>query len=115
MTVPGDAPGKSQTVYFAKLPLGGEATGDIFSVIGEIEAQYRSDEAMKAHFRKLEVWAQAFARRTADWQRAHIDMTDLQFQSAHIVDALFDSGVESYETEEDFATEVAPAAAGLTR
>lgn len=111
MTVPGSAPGESRTVYFAKLPSGGEATGDIFSVIGEIEAQYRSDDATKAHFQKLEVWAQVFAERAKDWQRAHIEMTDFRFRSAEIVDALFDTKIEFYETEEDFAAEVVPSAA----
>lgn len=115
MTVPGDFPGKSRIVYFAKLPFGGEATGDLQNVIGAIEFEYASNEAMKAHIGKLEIWAEAFAQRAKDWQRAHIDMTDQFFRSACILDTLFDTVVESYDLEEEFATEVAPAAAALNR
>lgn len=84
MTVPGSAPGESRTVYFAKLPFGGEAMSEISSVISESEAQYRSNDAAKEHFQKLEVWAQAFAQRAKDFQRAHSEMTDFRFRNAEI-------------------------------
>ncbi|PDS28004.1 hypothetical protein [Rhizobium phaseoli] len=88
-------------VYFAKLPGGGDISGDLEKVIAAIEyALQRLD--MEAYAAILAQWLEHFAATANLYDTTRIELSDTNFVYAQISNGFLDEEPLIFDTEEEF-------------
>lgn len=103
-TRPSDRAGaKPIVVYYAKLPLGGDVSGEIGWVIAAIEFDLRQLDIQIDSVR-LALWVKHFVAMTGLYDSSRIDFRDNDFVYARISNALLDEDPLEFDSEDEFVT-----------
>lgn len=90
-------------VYFARLPGGGDVSGDLEQVIAAVDFALQGLEIEVDRY-KLSMWLEHFAEVARIYETARIDLRDADFVFAQLSTGFFDDDALRYETEEDFVS-----------
>lgn len=88
-------------MYFARLPGGGDVSGDLEQVIAAVAFALQQLD-IEVDLYKLSMWLQYFAAMADIYETARIDLEDANFVFAQLSTGFFDEDEALYETEEEF-------------
>lgn len=88
-------------VYFARLPRGGDVSGDLDKIIAAVEFDLQQ-LAINADAAKLSLWLEHFAAMAEIYETSRIHFEGSEFLYAQIFNGFLDTDLLAFDNEEEF-------------